>query len=176
MNVKVILGGIVMMAAVAGAALYYLQVHAYYHEVAATEVETVEMTSIMTGEAEPIMAENIRQISGPDNPIRYRACFDSITSLGTLTETYQLYDDAEPLMAPGWFGCFDGKAIGAALQSGEAVAFLGVKNITYGIDRVVAVDGAGHGYAWHQLNACGEAAFKGDPTPQGCPPAPEGVN
>jgi hypothetical protein len=31
----------------------------------------------------------------------------------------------------------------------------------------------GHGYAWHQLNHCGEAAYSGDPVPEDCPPAPE---
>ena len=41
------------------------------------------------------------------------------------------------------------------------------------IDRIVAVFPDGRGYAWHQINACGEVVFDGDPAPEGCPPVPE---
>ncbi|PIE09613.1 MAG: histidine kinase [Rhodobacterales bacterium] len=175
MNARWALGGILMIATIAGAAMYYLQVYAYYEPVAADRLTQLEMTSILSGEAEPIIADNIEAIDADSSPIRFRACFDSGTSLATMTETYQIYDDAVPLNAPGWFDCFDAGTIGARLESGEAIAFLGTKNISYGVDRVIAVDATGRGYAWHQINRCGEAVFEGDPLPQGCPPPPEGT-
>jgi hypothetical protein len=69
-----------------------------------------------------------------------------------LSETYRLYDNPTPLNAPGWFDCFDAAAIGAALEKGEALAFLAEAEIRPGVDRVVAVFADGRAYAWHQLN------------------------
>ena len=63
----------------------------------------------------------------------------------------------------------------AALESGTALAFLGTENIVYGIDRVVAITDTGRGYVWHQINACGERVFDGDPPPPGCPPPPSAM-
>jgi len=77
-----------------------------------------------------------------------------------------------PLEAPGWFDCYDARDIGAALETGEAVAFLGESNVVYGIDRVVAVFRDGRARSWHQINACGEEVFDGRPPPEGCPPPP----
>ena len=53
---------------------------------------------------------------------------------------------------------------------------MGVENIQYGIDRVVAVYPDGRGYAWHQINACGEVVFNREPVPEGCPEPPESLN
>jgi len=158
-----------MFALVAGAAMYYLQVYAYYDEV---EVGNVQLTSVITGEAEDILFENFKGIDSNSSPVRYRACYDTPSSLAMLTETYVIYDNAEPLVAPDWFDCFDAQALGADLESGVAIAFLGVENIQYGIDRIVAVYPDGRALAWHQINACGEVVFDGDPAPEGCPPAP----
>ena len=89
-----------------------------------------------------------------------------------LTETYVIYDNPIPNVASRWFECFDAQDIGAALEADEMTAYLGIFNVVYGFDRVVAIDDAGQGYVWHQINACGQAAFDGDPLPQGCPPPP----
>jgi hypothetical protein len=86
---------------------------------------------------------------------------------------FALYPNARPLVAPGWFDCFDAATIGGDLQSGRAVAVLGEENVTYGIDRVIALYPDGRAFAWHQINACGEVVFDGDPPPEGCPPVPE---
>ena len=64
-------------------------------------------------------------------------------------------------------------AIGTALEEGQATAYLGVPNIQYGFDRVVAIFPDGKGYAWHQMNICGEEVFDGNPPPPSCPPRPE---
>jgi hypothetical protein len=53
------------------------------------------------------------------------------------------------------------------------VAFLGERDVTYGIDRIVAVYPDGRAMAWHQINACGAVVFDGNPAPDGCAPPPE---
>ena len=164
---------ILLIALIAGGAMYYLQIYAFYEEVSAEQVGNVQLTSLETGEPEAIMFENFSGIDSTSAPIRFRACFDIPAGLAALRETYVTYDAAEPLVAPGWFECFDAEAIGLALEAGDATAFLSVENITYGIDRVVAVMPDGRAFAWHQINACGEVVFDGDPASEGCPPVPE---
>ena len=167
--------GMIVIALITGAAIYYLQVYAYYDDVT-TQVEEVQLTSIYSGEPEGILFENIKAIDSISSPLRYRACFDTGLSLALLTETYEIYDEAEPRVAPGWFDCFDAAQIGEDIQTGGAVAFMGAQNVQYGIDRVIAVYPDGRAFAWHQINFCGDVVFDGNPTPAECPPAPEGLN
>lgn len=175
MIARIIILGMVVIALIAGAAMYYLQVYAYYDDVSA-QIENVQLTSVVTNEPEGILFENIKAIDSSSSPLRYRACFDTGLSLALLTETFEIYDEAEPRVAPAWFDCFDAVQIGADLEAGTAVAFLGNRDIQYGIDRVVAVYPDGRAYAWHQINFCGDVVFDGNPTPPECPPAPEGLN
>lgn len=163
------------MALIAGIALYYLQVYAYYDEVQASPTE-VQLTSVSSGVAEPIPFDNFEGIDSDSSPIRFRACFATPLSQAMLTETFEIYDNAEPLVAPDWFACFNAEQIGADLANGDAIAFLGTENIHYGIDRIIAVYSDGRGYAWHQINECGEVVFDGNPAPENCPPAPESLN
>lgn len=169
--------GIVLLtaAALAGAGMYWAQVHAFYDDVQA-DIEDVQLTSLFSGMAEPVAFENFKGIDGDSSPIRYRACFELSLSLAALSETYVLYDDPVPTVAPGWFDCYDAGAVGTALETGDALAFLGEANVVYGIDRVVAVFRDGRARAWHQINICGEEVFDGRPAPEGCPPAPEREN
>ncbi len=171
---RIAIVGILMLAVIAGALLYYQQVYAYYTPVQAENAD-VRLTNLVTGEAEPILFDSFLAIDADSSPIRYRACFTTPLSLATLSETFVIRDDAEPRTAPGWFDCFDAEQIGADLQ-GEAIAFLGVENIHYGIDRIVAVYPDGRAYAWHQINECGEVVFDGNPVPEGCPARPESTD
>ena len=173
MNGKVIGVAILASGVVAGAAMYYLQVYGFYTEVSGPDVENVQVTTLAGGAPEIILSENFKAIDADSSPIRYRACFTTPQSLPMMTETYALYDEAVPLNAPGWFDCFDADEIGAALEEGSALAFLGTFNVIYGIDRIVAVHDDGRGWVWHQINHCGEEVFDGNPPPEGCPPPPE---
>jgi len=166
--------GIVVAAAMAGIALYYLQVHHFYEPVAADGAESVRMTSLASGMPEPVPYDDFKAIDADSSPIRYRACFTTQESLEALTANFESYGNATPLNAPAWFDCFDAGAIGKALEDGKAIAFLGEGNFTYGFDRVVAVMHDGRGFAWHQINRCGERVFDGEPPPEGCPPSPGG--
>ncbi|MDF1854810.1 DUF6446 family protein [Pseudooceanicola sp.] len=167
-----ILAIVIIVAALAtGAAVYYLQVYAFYEEIAASGPGDVVLTPITGGAPVAIPVRGFRAIDSDSSPIRYRACFTSDLSAEAL-KAYAPYPGAEPRNAPGWFDCFDADAIGAALADGQAQAFLAIENIHYGIDRVIAILPDGRGYAWHEINSCGEVVFDGQPAPEGCPPAP----
>ncbi|WP_272004730.1 DUF6446 family protein [Roseovarius sp. ZX-A-9] len=170
---KILASSIIVCALIAGAAMYYLQVYAFYDEVAADGRTDVQLTSLVTGLPEPVLYDDFRAIDATSSPIRYRACFTTTMSHAMLTETFVPYDKAEPLVAPGWFDCFDAKAVGAALEEGRARAFLGTENIQYGIDRIVAIDEDGRGWVWHQINRCGAIVFDGQRAPDDCPAPPD---
>lgn len=172
MIARIAIVGLFITALVAGAAMYYLQVYAYYDDVSA-QIEDVQLVSVLTGEPEGILFENLTAIDSDSSPLRFRACFTAGLSQALLTDTYVISDDAEPRVAPGWFDCFDAEQIGEDLSTGIAVGFMGQENIQYGIDRVIAVYPDGRAYAWHQINFCGEVVFDGNPVPPECPPAPE---
>lgn len=171
---KFLAGFLVLSGLVAGIAMYYLQVYAYYDEVSADGQSDVQLTSLVSGAPEPILYDGFRAIDSDSSPIRYRACFATTQSLAQLTETFVIYDTAEPLNAPGWFDCFDATALGRDLEAGTALAFLGTENVKYGIDRVVAVYPDGRGFVWHQINRCGAVVFDGKAAPADCPTPPEG--
>ena len=151
MNGKIVGGFIVVTAVLGGGAIYYLQEYAYYREVAFQPGQGISLTLADGGALEAILAENLSGIDADSSPLRFRACFETPTSLATLTETYRLYVAPTPTVAPGWFTCFDANAIGAALEAGQAVAFLSQAAIAPGIDRVVAVYPDGRAFAWHKL-------------------------
>ena len=152
MNGKIVGGFIVLVAAVAGIAMYWLQEYAFYQPASFQPGNEIKLTLIESGLSEPILAEGVEGIDADSSPLRFRACFHTPLSQAMLTETYKMYDKAVPLNAPSWFGCFDAARIGEALEKGEAIAFLSQANIAPQVDRVVAVFPDGRAYAWHQLS------------------------
>ena len=153
MNGKIVGGFIVLVAAVAGIAVYWLQEYAFYDKASFQPGNEIKLTLIETGLPEPILADGVEGIDADSSPLRFRACFHTPLTQAMLTETYKMYDKAVPLNAPTWFGCFDAARIGEALEQGEAIAFLSQANIAPQVDRVVAVFPDGRAYAWHQLSA-----------------------
>ncbi len=152
MNGKIIGVFLVLTGLVAGIAMYWLQVYAFYEPAVFTPGAEIMLTPIIGDTPEAIIANGVQGIDAESSPLRFRACFTTPTSLATLTETYRVYDGPTPLVAPGWFDCFDANAIGEALERGEAIAFLSQREIVHGFDRVVAVFPDGRAFAWHQLN------------------------
>ncbi|MFN4058612.1 MAG: DUF6446 family protein [Roseinatronobacter sp.] len=150
----------------AGAGAYYLQVYAYYDRLPAQDHFALTPVGALASQDFAISA--FQGIDSDSSPIRYRACFDISVDPAALTP----YLDATPLIAPGWFGCFDAKTLTEALADGRATAVLSQSNVLYGIDRVTALMD-GRGYAWHQINACGTAHFDRKAVPAGCPTPPE---
>lgn len=152
MNGRIVVASIVLTALGAGALIYWLQIYAFYEPVAFTPGEEIRLTPILGEEPEVIVANDVTGIDADSSPLRFRACFTTPLTQAMLTETYRVYDEATPLVAPGWFDCFDAGQIDAALKTGEAIAFLSEAEVADGVDRVVAVFADGRGYAWHQLN------------------------
>lgn len=163
MNGKIIAGFLVTSGLIAGIAMYWLQLYAFYEPVSFQPGNEIRLTLISSDVPEVIVADKVTGIDASSSPLRFRACFTTPLSQAMLTETYVVYEGAEPLVAPGWFDCFDAVKIGKALETGEAIAFLSEKNINSktdasgvvqlsGVDRVVAVLPDGRAYAWHQLN------------------------
>lgn len=171
MNGKIVAGFIVVIAAISGIAIYYLQVYGYYYEVTPTPGRDVMLVRADTGEPEPIAYADYRAIDADSSPIRYRACFTTALGPDALDAFVEL-DSGEPRVAPGWFDCFDAEAIGTAIEAGELRVFLSAKNIAYGVDRVVAIAPDGRGWAWHELNDCGRKAYDGTVVGEECPPDP----
>lgn len=152
MNGKVVAGGLVVIGVVAGIAMYWLQVYAFYTPAAFEPGAEIRLTPLIGDTPEVIIANDVTGIDAESSPLRFRACFTTPLSQALLTETYRVYEGAEPTIAPGWFDCFDAARIGAALETGEAIAFLSQAGVHPMVDRVVAVFPDGHAYAWHQLS------------------------
>ncbi len=151
MRGSVVAGGLVLIGAVAGAGAWYAQTRAYYEPATFAPGQEILLTPIAGGPPEPIPADGVTGIRSQTSPIGFRACFTTPASPATLAARYLAYPDATPLIAPGWFGCFDAEEIDLALERGEARAFLGQAAIARGVDRVVAVFPDGRAYAWQQL-------------------------
>lgn len=153
MNGKFVIGGIVLTALAAGAALYYAQVYAYYRTVeASSPAAIITLKPVAEDQPEPMLMTEFQGIDADSSPLRFRGCFLTPMTLAMLTESYVIYEKPTPLIAPSWFKCFDAGRIDADLKEGKAVAFLSKKDILPGVDRVVAVYPDGRAYAWQQLN------------------------
>ncbi|WP_170548270.1 DUF6446 family protein [Ruegeria atlantica] len=162
---------LIVSAALAGVGMYYLQVYGFYYDVAPQPGKDVELLVEGAEEPQPIPYTAFQAIDADSSPIRYRACFETEMTSDDLA-AFQPVENPEPLTAPGWFDCYDAVAIAEALKSGQAQAFMGAKNIHYGVDRIVAVTADGKGYVWHALNNCGEKAYDGTVVGEECPPRP----
>ncbi len=173
MTGKFLAGFIVICGLLGGIAMYYLQVYAYYDEVTSNGVSDVVLVEKSSMQSTPISHSNFEGIDAQSSPIRYRACFNTQVSLDELRKIFVEIVDAVPLHAPRWFDCFDAEEIGAAIETGEAVSFLALKDVIYGIDRVATILSDGRGFAWNRINHCGEKAFNGKRLPPDCSLPPE---
>jgi hypothetical protein len=152
--------------------MYYSQVYAFYQTMPVSGEDDVQLVSRLTGLPGSVAHDDYRAIDADSSPIRYRACFVTPLRPADLLATHVVIPGAVPRTAPPWFHCYDADAIGAALDAGTATAFLGQKNVRYGVDRIVAITDDGRGFAWNELNDCGEKAYDGTQTGQACPPRP----
>ncbi|HEU0222012.1 MAG TPA: DUF6446 family protein, partial [Paracoccaceae bacterium] len=60
-------------------------------------------------------------------------------------------EDATPLSAPSWFGCFDHAQLTRDLAAGRAVAYRAGTDVPKDFERIIAVYPDGRAYMWRQL-------------------------
>jgi hypothetical protein len=158
MNGKVIVVGLVGVALIAGAGLWYSMERAYYVTVSSvTEVASYDQLLPVT-EYDGIDADT--------SPLKMRACFQVNWDYVASDEHKK---DATPLIAPRFFNCFDAGKITADLEAGNATAVLLDENRPYGFNTYVAQYPDGRAFMWRQINICGDAWFSGNNLPTGCP-------
>jgi len=136
---KVLAASLVLSGLGAGVGVYYLQVYGFYDD--------VSDSAVITMNGAPLALRDLRAIDSESSPIRFRACFQ----LAVLPDA-PVYAEPTPLTGPEWFDCYDAGALTAALEGGQAQAYLSQGEIRDGVDRVIAVFPDGRAFAWHQLN------------------------
>ncbi|MFN3971841.1 MAG: DUF6446 family protein [Gemmobacter sp.] len=166
---KILVALIVVSAILAGGGMYYLQVYAFYDRIDPASPEAALTFTRTDGTTAPLPVTDFQGIDSNSSPIRFRAC---ARLAAPLPDTAQAHPAPVPLTAPGWFDCFDAAAIGAALERGEAAAWLSSEHTPWGVDRVIAAFPDGRIFVWPQINACGKELFDGKALPEGCPPPP----
>jgi len=192
MSGRALVSSLLGFALIFGAVLWYFQNYAYYYPVtlqttasasaaapASTDVNapatvSIRLTRLTGGQPVVIPVTDFQGMDADTSPLKFRACFVVKTPLAKMVKTYKTYDGATPLIAPGWFDCFDAGQLTDDIKAGVAIAFMGQENVYYGVDRVVAIYPDGRAYAWNQINRCGQAGFNNGALPADCPKIPEG--
>jgi hypothetical protein len=134
---KYVVVGLVGFAFLFGMAFWWFQSHAFYEE---TWSEEVTIDSVIY----PVM--RWRGVTSTSSPLKMRACF---VIRGRIDAP--LAPEPEPLVAPGWFKCFNARYIAENLASGYGTAYVAERNDPRGFDRIVAVFPGGNAYMWRQL-------------------------
>jgi hypothetical protein len=162
--------GILVPAALAGGAIWYLQLHGYYRRLSPAAA-AAQVVTLADGTVAALPVTAAEAIDADSSPIRYRACL-TLGPDAPAPAALKPYPGAQVLRTPGWFACFDAAAIDAAIADGSATVALAEADRPWGVDRVVAIRGD-RAWVWPQINRCGRAVFSGEPLPAGCPPKPE---
>ena len=153
MSGRFVVIGLIAVALLIGALMWWALTRAYFREVAG--VETVEIG------AYALAVADYRGIDADASPLNMRGCFafdpgdfrPAADAARPLTEAFAAAGlRPTPLIAPGWFDCFDARRIDAAIEAGEAAALVAVRNEVDGFDRLVALWPDGRGVTWRQLN------------------------
>lgn len=138
MSGRILIVGLLLIAAAAGAGLWYAQVYGYHQRVDG-------LPSVVIGGAAVPVAD-YRGLDGDASPLKLRGCFTVDPALVAGPAPRK----AAPLIAPGWFDCFDAETIGVALERGEARAVV-AEVAPPGFERIIAVFPDGRAYQWRQV-------------------------
>jgi len=130
--------GLAGFTAVFAAGLWYAQVHAWWRQVDG-------LHSVRIAGAD-VPVSDYRGLDGDSSPLKLRGCF----RLDPAAVDAPLAEGAAPLVAPGWFDCFDAAALGAALEAGAARAVEAGRDPA-GFRRVVAFFPDGRAYLWREV-------------------------
>jgi hypothetical protein len=88
-----------------------------------------------------------RGVTSTSSPLKMRACF-------VLRERFEAPPATapEPLVAPGWFKCFNAEFIAENLANQYGKAYVAAYDDPPGFDRIIAVFPGGNSYMWRQLS------------------------
>ncbi|KIT17197.1 DUF6446 family protein [Jannaschia aquimarina] len=164
---KVVVILLLATAILGGVGIWYTQTWAFWAPVEGP----VTLTLAEGQDLMMLPASDVSAIRSASSPLGFRACFTHGLDTGALADTLpaERREGVAPTVAPGWFDCFDAAAIGALLEEGGARAYTAYPNVAYGVDRIVALAPDGRGWAWHELNDCGDRAYDGSPLGPACP-------
>ena len=129
---------LVAFTVIFGAVLWYFQTYAFYAELGA---ETVTIAG------RDYAVSDYRGIDAMTSPLKLRSCF----YLPAVPDA-PVAENPTPLVAPGWFDCFDARTIAEALEAGDAIAYLAQPDEFDGVDRLVARYADGRAFEWRQFN------------------------
>ena len=138
---RYVVTGLVTFTVLFGLVFWWFQSHAFYTETQADEAEVVIAGTYYR-------VTEWKSIDASTSPLKMRACFligDPVEALPELAP--------EPLVAPGWFRCFNAEVIAENLARDYAKAYVAERNDPRGFDRIVAVFPGGRAYMWRQLGA-----------------------
>jgi hypothetical protein len=138
---KVVVTGLVAFTLIFGLVFWWFQSHAFY-----TETQADEHTVVIAGQGYPVT--EWKSIDSTSSPLKMRACFLITEPIEALPAMLPV-----PLVAPGWFRCFNAETIAENLASDYAKAYVAERNDPKGFDRIVAVFPGGRAYMWRQLTA-----------------------
>ena len=135
--------GIVGVAALFGAGLWYAQQQSYYDVVRG--IETVRIGG------QEFAVVDYEGTDGTRSPLKLRGCFrlddpDAAIAAGRPAP------QAVPLTTPDWIACFDEEAILADLKTGRATPILAGEDDGDGADLFMAVYADGRAFSWRQPN------------------------
>jgi hypothetical protein len=140
MNGRTLMIGLLALAVIFGAGLWYAQVYAYY--------ERVDGLAAVRIGGRDVAVSDYRGVDADTSPLKMRGCF----RLDPAAVAAPPAPAPTPLIAPGWFDCFDAGAIGEALERGEARAVIAQADDAPGFDRIVAIFPDGRAYQWRQAS------------------------
>ena len=150
MNGKIPVIALLVAGAAAGAGVWYAQVWGFYDRLPQAAVAPQITAARADGTLAALPVATAEGIDANSSPIRWRACFTLIAPPDPATLVP--YPQADALIGPGWFSCYDAAAVDAALASGQAKAYLSAPEVRPDVDRVLVLWPDGHGVAWHQYN------------------------
>jgi len=154
MRGRTLMIGLLVVTAIFAVALWWFQTRAYYERSEGAEAIDIAGLSI------PV--EGYSQIDATSSPLKLRACFRLVdpadlsraaAAASPLTEEARAAGAAlEPLVAPGWFDCFDAETLAGLAQTDGAQTLVAARNAPQGFDRVALILPDGRGWLWRQLN------------------------
>lgn len=132
-----------LMLAAFTAALVYFQFYAFYDELEEQPLDVM-------GTVYPVSAWN--GIDAFSSPLKKRVCLSvSAETVARIAAEQSVAEDAEPLVAPDWFECFDARQISRDIDAGRAKTYLMGGSDFDGVDEYLALYPDGRGYVWRQL-------------------------